>query len=379
MNNNQEVIEQIREQSAPFMERLTDRATREFRLKDLDINEHGLFLKDMPITSTARTKVLGMLRVKKNFSEFANKMTPEDWRSVSAKLKNAEGDTKLYATISKDDHGNPEIIDAHPHRDGKKHSDDATYQQYFNWIEDSLGKSEKNYSLKNLNFNSRNEMTELILLNENDRVDVFGTDLDLWKMGDRFHFNGVRFNYAPFFERLVCSNGNTATEFGFGADISKNTFNNNKIQGVISKAIEFGSETMPATLAQAVQHLQKNNVSLAEFYQYRNFFESRNGEEVYNGIIEKYFNDKPFYQGYGLNINEKSRKWKSTANSGINAYDFFNMLTWVASHPDQVRMDKNDRVQLQINASNLLFKKELDLEDVATSTNIVYPRLTAMN
>ena len=101
MNNNQEVIEQIKEQSAPFMERLTDRATREFRLKDLDINEHGLFFKDMPITSTARTKVLGMLRVKKNFSEFANKMTPEDWRSVSAKLKNAEGDTKLYGQFQK--------------------------------------------------------------------------------------------------------------------------------------------------------------------------------------------------------------------------------------------------------------------------------------
>jgi hypothetical protein len=42
-------------------------------------------------------------------------------------------------------------------------------------------------------------------------------------------------------------------------------------------------------------------------------------------------------------------------------------------------MDRNDRVQLQINASNLLFKKELDLEDIATSANIVYPRLAAMN
>ena len=78
MIKNQEVIEQIKEQSAPFMERLTNRATREFKLKDLDINENGLFLKDMPITSTARTKILGMLRVKKNFSDFARKMSPED-------------------------------------------------------------------------------------------------------------------------------------------------------------------------------------------------------------------------------------------------------------------------------------------------------------
>ena len=42
-------------------------------------------------------------------------------------------------------------------------------------------------------------------------------------------------------------------------------------------------------------------------------------------------------------------------------------------------MDKNDRIQLQINASNLLFKKELDLEDIATSVNIEYPRLSVMS
>jgi hypothetical protein len=136
---------------------------------------------------------------------------------------------------------------------------------------------------------------------------------------------------------------------------------------------------MPATLQQSVQHLKDNNVSLSEFYYYRNFFENRNGEEIYTGLIEKYFNDRPFYQGYGLNIAEKSRKWKSTADSGINAYNFFNMLTWIASHPKEVRMDREDRVQLQIQASNLLFKRELDLEDIATSAKINYPILSAMN
>jgi hypothetical protein len=377
--NNQQLIEQIRSEAEPFMSRLTDRATREFKLKELDITDNGIFLNESPLTSTALKKVLSMLRVKKNFIDLSHKMTPEDWKSVSQKLKNAEGETRLYATIAKDDNGNAEVIDAHTHRDGKKHSDDASYQQYFEWIENALTESEKNYSLKRLDFNSRNEMFEMILLDEDNRVDVFGTDLDLWKMGDRFHFNGLRFNYAPFFERLVCSNGNTATEFGFGADISKSTWNNNKIKSVIDKALLFGSETLPETLQQSVQHLKNNNISLAEFYQYRNFFERANGEEIYTPVIEKYFNDRPFYQGYGMNIAEKSRKWKSTANSGINAYDFFNMLTWIASHPRDVKMDRNDRIQLQIQASNLLFKKELDLEDVATSCNINYPRLSVMN
>ena len=80
-----------------------------------------------------------------------------------------------------------------------------------------------------------------------------------------------------------------------------------------------------------------------------------------------------------MNIQEKSRKWKSTANSGINAYQFFNMLTYIASHPDKIIMDRSDRTDLQIAASNLLFKKQLDLEDVAQSAQVIYPVLPEMN
>jgi hypothetical protein len=55
------------------------------------------------------------------------------------------------------------------------------------------------------------------------------------------------------------------------------------------------------------------------------------------------------------------------------------MLTWIASHPGEVRVDSQDRTNLQIAASSLLFKKELDLEDIATSVQVDYPRIAAMN
>jgi len=95
--------------------------------------------------------------------------------------------------------------------------------------------------------------------------------------------------------------------------------------------------------------------------------------------MAKFFNETPFYKAYGVNLEEKSKKWKSTANTGINAYDFFNMLTWIASHPEEVKMDKTDRINLQIQSSNLLFKNQLDLEDVATNVVVEYPRLVSMN
>jgi hypothetical protein len=377
--NNQLVIEQIKSGVAQFIEKLTDRETREFKLKDLSITEKGLFLNDMPIDGIALSKVLSILRVKKDFTKFADKMTAEDWLSVSEKIKNAEGNVKLYATISKDPQGNPTVTDAHLHRENKKQSDDASYQQYLDWMYDALSASEIDYSLKSLSFNDQNEMTEIILLNETNEIDVFGTGTDMWKGGERFYFNGLRFNHAPFLQRLSCANGATAAEFGFGADISKTTFNNKRIQSVIKKAIEFGSDNLSEIVQQAAQHLSRNQVSLLEFYQYRDFFEKKNENGKYDKIVDQYFNDQPFYKGYGVNITEKSRKWKSTANTGINAYDFFNLLTYIASHPDEIKVDSEDRIELQIKASSFLFKKELDLEDVAGVAKIDYPKLAIMN
>jgi hypothetical protein len=376
--NNQNTIEQIRQETSGILEKLGDRQISEFKIKDLDI-DNGVYLRGMPVKGKALNEIMYVLKVRNNFTDMSQKLSPSDWSFIASKLKTAEADTKMYGRIVKDDHGNPEVVHAFKHNDKKKHTDDAAYRQYFNWIEESLGTSEIDYSVKGLNFNSKTETFDLVLLNERDRVDVFNTDLDLWKMGERFTFSGLQFNYAPFFERLVCSNGNTATEYGFGARISQAKFNNRRIQTVIEKSLVHGSETLPEQLVHAVQHLKNNNISMLEFYQYRNFFDRRNSDEKYNGLITRYFDDQPFFKSYGMDINGKSRKWKSTANTGINAYDFFNQLTWIASHPEEVRMDREDRMQLQIEASHLLFKKELDLEDIASQVHVDYPRLAIMN
>jgi hypothetical protein len=178
---------------------------------------------------------------------------------------------------------------------------------------------------------------------------------------------------------LVCSNGNTALEYGYGADIEHSRYSAKKIESVIQKSLGFANDTLGEQLSKAAQNLKENNVSIAEFYAYRKFFEQRNSQEQYNGLIERFFNDSHFFKAYGVNIAEKSNKWKSTANSGINGYDFFNMLTYIASHPKEITVAKDDRVQLQINASNLLFKKELDLQDIASPIIVDYPRHIIMN
>jgi hypothetical protein len=189
----------------------------------------------------------------------------------------------------------------------------------------------------------------------------------------------LSFNYAPFFERLSCSNGAVAQKFGFGSDISRNTFNNNKIQRTIEKAILEEDSNMMETLKKSIHHLKNNNVSLGEFYYYRKQLESKNQEGEYDGILAKYFNDAIFYDMYDTNIKSKSQKWLATANSGINAYDMFNSITYLGSHPNEVKIDHSDRVDLQIAATRLLFKESLDLEDVASPVKFVYPKNFSMN
>ena len=377
---NEGVIEDILMNANPILENLNNREIVQFKIKEIELGD-GISLRGIPLVGKAIGRIFYALKVRPNFTEFASKMSTLDFNLISQKLKSAEAETKMYAKVVKNDKGNPEIVECYYHNDKKTQADSAGINQYFDWMVDSLKNSEKDYSLKQFNFNARKESFDLILLDETEqnRIDAFGTGLDLWKMGDRFEFNSLKFDYAPFLERLSCTNGNTALEYGFAADVSHSKFNDRRLESVIQKALSFKNEQLPTILQNATTHLKENNVSLAEFYHYRKFFESLNDDGIYTGLINSYFDDKPFYQSYGLDINGKSQKWKSTANTGINAYDFFNMLTYIASHPKEVRMDREHRTNLQIKASNLLFKKELDLEDIASHVKIDYPRLAAMN
>jgi len=374
---NEEVIHDIKTQSGAILEKLNDRTLELFQLKDLDISE-GIYLRDMPIRGRGVGRVLGALKVKSNFTDFQGKLSANDWKTVSEKLKSAEADTKLYAKMENDENGKRFISDIVYHNDKKKHEDTVKLNRYFDWITESLENSEKAYSLEHFHFDPRKEIFNLTLLDTESDFDVVGNGLDFWKAGDQFTLSALSFNYDPFFQRLICSNGAITRDHGFGTYKTRSSFNDRKIEATIQKALTVKSDIVQEQIIMAVNHLQKNNISLAEFYHYKNFIKSKNADGIYDGILSKYFDDTHFYKAYGINIDEKSAKWKSTANSGINAYDFFNLLTWIASHPKEVKMERQDRQELQIKASSLLFKKELDLEDIASFTSVEYPRIKAM-
>lgn len=373
--NNIDVVDQIREYSAPYLQALAEREERPFLLGDLEIN-NGIFLGDAPIEGRGMRNILNRLQIRKGFMDFSKVMTPEDWEFISRKLKDMDPEARYYAVVERK--GDAEtIIDTLPFNQSSATTDELRHQQYIDWICDSLTSTDKEYQFKGMDYDPARSKFSLTLL-ENREVDVFNSGQDLWKIGDLFQFNGLQFGYNPFFERLSCTNGAVSRQYGFGANISQSKFNGGRIEKVIRRSIEELNAGLDETLRHSVDHLTRHNVSINEFEHFKKFFDIRNEGGKFDKLIYELFDDRPFYNAYGENISEKSRKWKSTANTGINAYDFFNMMTWIASHPDKVEMENEDRLKLQMSATDFLFKANLDLEDVAGVREIAYPRLDAM-
>jgi hypothetical protein len=375
--NNQETILEIRNQSEKILNRVeNEKLQQDFRIGEIAISNEKILLHGKELEGRAKAKILSTLKVKKNFSDYAKAMQTQDWLDVSNKIKSSQSETVLIAQY--DDAG--KIVNIHNKNLNKKRPDDLRLRSYVDMVCESLAETENTYSLNELKFIPETHRFDISLLNPTVDIDIFGNNKDVWHAGNSFTFNELGFKTMPFFERLVCSNGMRSRDYGFGANVHQSRFNIAKIADEIRKAINSDVKVHMEMITLASRHLSLNNASIAEFEKFRSFFLQRSDDNPsYLKIVEKYFNDQPMYKAYGTNIAEKSQKWKSTANSGINAYDLFNLQTWIASHETESGITPSDAIDLQIAASNFFFKNSLDLEDIATPTNFEYPRLSVMN
>jgi hypothetical protein len=375
--NNQGTITEIREQTEKILHKIENEKLQQvFRINEISINNEKIFLRDTELRGRAKAKILSTLKVKKNFSDYAKAMQTQDWLDVSNKIKSSQAETVLIAQY--DNTGN--IVNIHNKNLNKKRPDDLRLRSYIDMVCESLTETENTYTLNELKFIPETHRFDISLLNPTIDIDIFGNKKDIWHAGNSFTFNELGFKTMPFFERLICSNGMRSRDYGFGANVHQTRFNIAKIADEIRKAINSDAKVHMEMITLASRHLSFNNASISEFEKFRNFFLQRSDNNPsYLKIVEKYFNDQPMYKAYGTNIAEKSQKWKSTANSGINAYDLFNLQTWIASHEVESGITPSDAIDLQVAASNFFFKNSLDLEDIATPTNFEYPRLSVMN
>lgn len=363
MNN--DVIEQILEFKDKVATELSNKDVINFKLKDVDLDNDTFVIENAIIAPSAVNKILGSMKVKNNFLDYKEVLTPSVWSTIKDNLKDANKDIEFYGKRTTVD-GASTITSLLKRKDTDGLIQDMNFDRYFLPLVETLKKSDTEYEARKLRFDTENEAVSISLLDKHNNIDVFNNESDLWKRGVNLQWDSLNYSDAPFFERLICTNGMTAETYGFRTNIQSKKFNYDKIVKEITKLVNKNVDKFDELISERCNHLQLNNVSINEFLIFKQMFIDRNENNKYQYILDKMFDDIDIYKAYGVNLDEKSVRWLATGNSGRNAYNFVNDLTYANTH---LISDTEFKKGLDIRISDFFFKPHLDLEDVAQPTN----------
>jgi hypothetical protein len=368
----------------------TGRETITFNIEDIDIEKDKMFVNKEQLSENAVKKVLSHLRVKNNFLALSETMTLTDWATVKEVLKKPTASQIVHGR--RVPNGDENVIDD-IYMAAPKTSGLLDTNLIFSEIIDSIVSTGKDITLKSTEYLEDKDEIVVTLL-ENDKVlDIFGDETEKWKIGKRIIWNGMTFAVFAYYEREDCGSGVVVPKYGFKSNISNNKFNMDKIKKVLEAEITLEVQDLDAHLTDSIFHLNSLNISVREFSRYRNFFH----EKLHPEILEKWFDESKMNKAYSCIATEMPELWKVTADAGENALDFFKKIIYIASHSEEAnkeetveemieqykaeklgeeetpsekkeklpRLTLRERHELEIKASEILFKKELDLETIA--------------
>jgi len=362
MSVNSVLIDEINEFRDKVIENSSDRNIVNFKLNNVDVDEENrLLINNCEVTRRVLNKILSFLRIKNQFLKYKKELDKGDWKIIRDILLQANQKMEFYGV--KVNQNEKEIIwDLFKKNIDIRDSSDLDINKYFDSLISSLYQTDIEFVKKNFEFdNDKNEVI-IELLEKNISVDIFENNKDIWKPGIHLNWSMLNLGVMPFFERLMCSNGMIVNEYGFKTNIQRKNFNTDKIEREIISTILNTHEKHGELIKENCNHLNKSNLSVREFLEFKKFISKRNESKEYNMILGNVFNEEEIYKNYGTDLKEKSDKWLSTANSGRNAFDFLNDLTYLNSHDF---INKDHKADLGVQISNLFFKKAFDLEDVA--------------
>ena len=359
---NETVIEQILAFKDEVKDKLSNKNIITFKIKDMDFDDDRFLINDAVIEEKAVDKILSTMKVKNNFLDYKELLSPTAWNVIKTNLQEANSDTEFYGKKIQNVDNTYTVANLLKRKEVDSLVRDINFDRYFTPLTESLGKSNTDYEVKKLKFDDTKEVVNIKLLDQNGNIDIFNNDSDIWKRGINLQWDALNYSDAPFFERLVCTNGMTAETFGYKTNIQSKKFSYDQIVKQINKLVTKSVDKFDDLIQERCTHLRSNKVSANEFFMFRNLFKNNNENSRFDPILEKMFDDFDIYKAYGTNLDTKSPRWLATASSGRNGYDFLNDLTYINSH---MIPDVDFRKLLSIKVSDFFFKQHLDLEDVA--------------
>ena len=377
MNNNQNVVNTIRNLYSKFKNEMPAEETMKFTKDDISMDHTGINIDGCPINEKAQKTLLTKMKVRPEFIELAGKANPEDWDIIVKNLKSELSDRPFYAKIRRtDDRDEIYSVLEYPVHDKVELLNNDTS---IDTICENLSKTKDSYKMFTCNFDRNNNKIIIGLINEHTKFSIFGEKDgkefefkdDIWMSGVQFVFTETDFSAKHLLERLICANGMTTKEEGFTTHINKKNFNQEKITNIINKTFEDSYKDIVDKVAKQASFLKTNEVSVREFYEHTKMFFRNAKKHDMVDEVQEIFDDSPFFEKYAVDINKMTPKWKATAATGINAYNFFNALTYTATHLFE-NVDPSVMTDLQLNISNFFFKDKFDMSEIAPNVKVGY-------
>lgn len=331
-------------------------------IRQINLNQSGkdtlVELNDKILSKRAVKDLADRFRIKSKFFQLGKEMGKEELNEITDKLKNLKDEDILC-----EETGNTikNIYFAYPEKKRKVTANLEVINNLDRVIQ-NVSASDKAYSINRLSFSDQ-QMVNIELLTD-ETLEVL--DNDPWKIGVQTNFSKTEFNVNPLLLRKICTNGMMAAPYGFQSNISQMKWNTEKIEEEIMKIFLNPNDSMKDIIKENVQILKNSNISIAELNKTKNvFFKNIDDEAKAAAVVKNFFNDTQLTQFYG-NLEEKTHQFLKTADTGINAYDHFNMLTWITSHLNESKISSDDQFKINLRAGDILFAaSELDMNQIA--------------
>lgn len=268
----------------------------------------------------------------------------QQWRPLQHALTNIKKDRTITAVVNHGSGARPyvtQFID--------KPIEEATPLNLNRGIEligGYLENAEGNLEIQNFYFNPESLSLEIQIQDKDNNIDVFGDGNDIWNPGFGINYGENRTSVAPYYLRLICTNGMTAAH-----EILQRYFNNKDMkQDSFTKLVNnVVNRDMELVCRANSSRLKGVNCSLREFFEARNILSGK------KELVKKYFDDAEIQEAYKpYGIRYRNKRWLSSANSNVNGYDLFNRLTHAATH--QAALPMSTKTALNAMASELFFK-----------------------
>lgn len=377
-NINADAVATLREMSEEALEQMDSLDISPFTVASVEVDRMDVTHGDAVFTEEARKSFLSVLKVKPDFPDIASKVDDSKWKTVIKTLQDSTGSQELFALRGVTPQGHQVIKRVYA-----KKADHAAaaiqHRSIMGSITGALTDADRKFDVRSVSFDQLTSEFSVTLV-EDRGLDMGASDV--WRPGSVFTFSAMEFSHMPFFLRLSCDNGATTQHKGFKSIVSQKRHSIVKVADLVRKSITDPPTLIEDTVRAKVGLFRTMNASIFELEHMRKMFKRalKEDEELFQRLDAMYFDDAHLYRSYSTLVADQTQKWKQTADSGVNAYDLFNLMTWIASHPSDTGISSSDQcLSIQLAATNFLFKETLDLQDVAPKIQVESRRIPEMN